>query len=67
MTQTVNTAKPAPKRLTKFRQWVTEIWRDNCDERLVHHEQLYNIKEYWDKYKWWLRREYRYKNGNNLQ
>ena len=67
MTLPANTVEIVPKRPTTFRLWVTEIWRDNCDERLVYDEQLYNIKEYWDKYKWWLRREYRYKNGNNVQ
>lgn len=64
MTQTVNTAKNAPKYPMTFRRWVTVLWQDNCEERLVYNENTYNIKEYWDKYKWWLRREYRFKNGN---
>ena len=44
----------------KFRAWVHEIWRQNCEEHLTYGENPYTIKQYWEKYKWWLRREYRH-------
>jgi len=44
----------------KFRQWLHEMWLANVDERIELHLDTINIKDYFDRYKWWLRREYRY-------
>ena len=44
-----------------FRQWVDEIWRDNCEEHLVYNEAAYTQQEYFQKYKYWLKREYKYR------
>ena len=47
---------------TKFRNWVNDIWMENREERLLFNEDPITIKQYWDKYKYWLKREYRYQN-----
>jgi hypothetical protein len=44
-----------------FRQWVEELWRQNCDERLTYSESPATINQYWNNYKWWLKREYRHR------
>jgi hypothetical protein len=62
MTQIVDTAPedqtslPLPSR---FRMWVNNNWVKNTEEHLIYGEQPYTITEYWFKFKWWLRREYR--------
>jgi hypothetical protein len=48
-----------------FRAWVQEIWRDNCEERLTFGQDLSTINEYWNTYKWWLKREYRNQQRRN--
>lgn len=46
---------------SQFSSWLRNIWLDNCEEHQTHGEQKYTMAEYWNKYKWWLRREYRHK------
>jgi hypothetical protein len=46
--------------MKNFRHWVQEIWMENSEEHLTYNENPYTIKQYWEKYKWWLRREYRH-------
>jgi hypothetical protein len=46
---------------TRFRLWVQDVWYQNCEEHLTFGEEPYKIQEYWNKYKWWLRREYRHR------
>ena len=61
MTQNVNTVQIVQKnRASAFRHWVTEIWLDNCEEHLTYGEDPYTIKQYWDRYKYWLKREFRH-------
>lgn len=61
MIQNANTVQTAQKNpASAFRHWVHEIWLDNCDEHLTYGEDPYTIKQYWNKYKFWLKREYRY-------
>lgn len=43
-----------------FRRWVHDIWFRNCEEHLTYGEEPYKIQEYWGRYKYWLKREYRY-------
>ena len=47
-------------RSSQFRSWVRHIWIDNCEERLTYGEDPATMKEYWNKYKYWLKREYKY-------
>jgi hypothetical protein len=43
-----------------FRQWVHNLWLQNCDENMEYHERPYTKQLYWNKYKYWLKREYRH-------
>jgi hypothetical protein len=47
--------------LPRFRNWVHNLWIDNCEERQLYAggERL-TEQEYFQKFKWWLRREYQY-------
>jgi hypothetical protein len=44
-----------------FRQWVHELWLQNCDEHREISELPYTKEQYWAMYKYWLKREYRHK------
>lgn len=48
--------------LPQFRNWVHNLWIDNCEERLLYNngDKLTEL-EYFQKFKWWLRREYRHR------
>ena len=48
------------KPTTAFRLWVQRIWMENCDERLTVGEDPVTIKQYWNTYKYWLKREYKH-------
>ena len=48
---------------SSFQRWVQEIWMQNTEEHLTYNENPYTIKEYWDRYKYWLKREYRHQHG----
>ena len=61
MTQNANFARTDQKsRASAFRHWVKELWLDNCEEHLTYGETPYKMQEYWSKYKWWIKREYKY-------
>jgi hypothetical protein len=45
---------------SKFRLWVQELWMENREEKLTYGEDPVTIKTYWDKYKFWLKREYQH-------
>jgi hypothetical protein len=45
---------------TSFRHWVHNLWIDNCEEHYIYQQPRYTEQEYFQKYKWWLRREYRH-------
>ena len=68
MIPSVNTALEDPISLVKpkpFRMWVNNLYFQNCEEHLTYRENNYTIGEYWNKYKWWLRREYRFQQRKN--
>lgn len=44
-----------------FRSWLINIWYENREERSVFKEATIDLEEYFNKYKWWLRREYRFR------
>lgn len=47
---------------SNFRQWVMELWMRHKDERFYWNELTYlELQDYWNKYKWWIKREFRYK------
>jgi len=43
-----------------FRHWVHELWLDNCDEHRRYQELPFSQQEYFQRYKYWLKREYRH-------
>jgi len=45
-----------------FRQWVQNIWFDHCEEVEAWEQKspCYSTQEYFIRYKWWLKREYRH-------
>lgn len=47
---------------SSFRHWLKEKWYEHLDEivDLTGQRPRYDEREYFNKYKWWLRREYRY-------
>jgi len=49
----------------KFRTWIQEKWYEHCAEfeAWFHRQPEYTPREYFAKYKHWLRREYRYQQG----
>jgi hypothetical protein len=44
-----------------FRNWVHNLWIENCFEHVDLREPKYTEKEYFNKFKWWLRREFKYR------
>lgn len=53
------------KEATPFRLWVQQVWYDNCEEHLTYGEDPYKLQEYWNKYKFWLKREYKHQRQKN--
>ena len=43
-----------------FRLWVQRIWFEYKDECSLYKEEAVNIEQYWSKYKYWLKREYKH-------
>ncbi len=66
MTQPVNSVPNDQKNpVSAFRHWVNELWLDNCEEHLTYGEDTYTMKQYWDRYKYWLKREYKFQKAKN--
>jgi len=49
---------------SNFRNWLRLIWLENCREHDDYQELPYTLQEYWNRYRWWLRREYRFQQKN---
>lgn len=52
--------------LKAFRVWLQEMWYEHLDELQVIGQTpnaKYTLKEYFNKYKYWLKREYRHQQG----
>lgn len=49
----------------KFRMWCQEKWYEHVDEMidLTNKPPGYHPSEYFAKYKYWLKREYRFQKG----
>jgi hypothetical protein len=52
--QSLQTASP-------FRIWVQNLWMENREERLTFGDDPVTIQQYWKTYKWWIKREYRFR------
>lgn len=45
-----------------FRMWVQEMWYEHINEQDSYGQPLrYTATEYFRKYRYWLKREYRYR------
>ena len=49
---------------SNFRTWVEDIWKENCEECREWRETPLTLNLYWNKYKWWLKREFKYRNSD---
>ena len=45
---------------TEFRSWLKSMWEENCREHETFNESPYAMSEYFIKYKYWLKREFRF-------
>lgn len=43
---------------TDFRRWLHELWLCNCDERAQYYQLPFTQAQYFQHYKYWLKREY---------
>ena len=49
------------KNFTPFRSWVHHVWIENCEERVLYgNGPKLKPQEYFNQFKWWLRREYKF-------
>lgn len=45
-----------------FRMWCQNLWQANSDERSEMGFDRITMQEYFKRYKYWLKREYRFQN-----
>lgn len=43
---------------TEFRIWLNRIWLEFCEERQAYNDPVMSIEEYFQTYKYWLKREF---------
>lgn len=48
------------KKWTPFRKWVHDLWQENCEEHRQYGENPFLEKDYFQRYKFWLKREYKH-------
>ena len=49
----------------QFRAWVEQLWQANCEEREQFLEARFSRAEYFQRFKYWLKREYRRQQKEN--
>ena len=49
----------------QFRAWVEQLWQANCEEREQFLESCFSRTEYFQRFKYWLKREYRRQQKEN--
>jgi len=48
-------------KISHFRRWCNDKWYEHMDElELYHQPRNYDSKEYFRRYKYWLKREYQH-------
>jgi len=50
--------------MISFRNWLTNLYFENKEERFYWGNKALSLEEYFNQYKWWLRREYRFQQRN---
>lgn len=58
--------KTDPHSWSPFRGWVHNLWVENCEEHNLYGGDRFNEAEYFRRYRWWLRREYRYQRAQQI-
>lgn len=54
--------------MTPFRNWVHNLWIENCEERTLYHSgDRLSEREYFQKFKWWIRREWRHQQHQQIK
>ena len=48
-----------------FRMWLHELWLRNCDEHREYNLPVMSQEQYFQLYKYWLKREYRFQRSQN--
>lgn len=50
---------------SNFRQWLNIVWFEHKDEvfEWTNKDPTYQLAEYVEKYKYWLKREYKHQRG----
>jgi hypothetical protein len=54
--------------MSKFRLWLQAMWYDHLDELDVIGQRpnaKYTLADYFNRHKYWLKREYRHQQRNN--
>lgn len=49
---------------SQFRSWCIAIWKENCIERDSFKQPCFDMPEYFNRYKYWLKREYKFQTKN---
>ena len=49
-----------------FRQWLHEVWNQNCDEHREYGLPTLTQEQYFKTYKYWLKREYNHQRNQNV-
>ena len=47
---------------TAFRAWLRQLWQENCIEREGFNQLPLTQQEYFNTFKYWLKREFRFQN-----
>ena len=45
---------------SSFRLWLIKIWTDNREEHQDYNEPVLSQKDYFNRYKYWLKREFKH-------
>jgi hypothetical protein len=48
------------KKTGSFRAWLQNLWLENCSENDSWGQPKLTMAEYFSRYKYWLKREYRH-------
>jgi hypothetical protein len=53
-------------KVSNFRTWVNELYYENCKEREAFKEPCFKSEDYFNKYKWWLKREFQHQQSKKM-
>ena len=48
-----------------FRAWCSRLWEENCIEREGFREPCMDLSQYFNTYKYWLKREYKFQKSKS--